>query len=266
MPRSKRDIKVSLTKTEKKGLENKRKVIDDIQESTDQYDNIFIFSVDNMRNHTLKHIRSEWKDSRFFFGKNAVMQLGLKNAGVNEEFIERIQGQRGLLFTSHDRDTVVEWFEEYSAAEFARSGFVASETVKLPAGPLPDFSHAIEPHLRKLGMPTKLERGIVTLITEYVVCEKGKTLTPEQARILKLLGTQMATFKVNVECFVTNKENFEEIQSQKTDTKGKKKSLNTAIKKAKDKVKKVGKKPVAAASDDDSMDDESDEDEAMSDE
>lgn len=195
------------------------------------------------------------------------MQLGLKNAGVNEEFIDRVQGQRGLLFTSHDRDTVVEWFEEYSAAEFARSGFVASETVTLPAGPLPDFSHAIEPHLRKLGMPTKLERGIVTLISEYVVCEKGKTLTPEQARILKLLGKQMATFKVNVECFVSNKENFEEIQSeisQSTDTKGKKKSLNTSIKKAKNKVKKVAKKPVAA-SDDDSMDG-SDEDEEMSDE
>lgn len=197
------------------------------------------------------------------------MQLGLKNAGVNEEFIDRVQGQRGLLFTSHDRDTVVEWFEEYSAAEFARSGFVASETVTLPAGPLPDFSHAIEPHLRKLGMPTKLERGIVTLISEYEVCEKGKTLTPEQARILKLLGKQMATFKVNVECFVTNKtSNFEDIQSQKsqsTETKGKKKSLNTSIKKAKDKVKKVAKKPVAA-SDDDSMDDESDEDVEMSDE
>lgn len=117
-------------------------------------------------------------------------------------------------------------------------------------------------------MPTKLERGIVTIISEYEVCEKGKTLTPEQARILKLLGKQMATFKVNVECFVSNKENFEEIQSeksQKTETKGKKKSLNTAIKKAKDKVKKVAKKTVAA-SDDDSMDDESDEDVEMSDE
>jgi hypothetical protein len=32
--------------------------------------------------------------------------------------------------------------------------------VKLPEGPMPQFSHAIEPHLReKLGMPTKLVRG-----------------------------------------------------------------------------------------------------------
>jgi mRNA turnover protein 4 len=87
------------------------------------------------------------------------MQLALRNSEVNDEFIEKIEGQKGLLFTSHDRDTVVEWFEEYSAAEFARSGFVATETFALPEGPLPDFSHAIEPHLRKLGMPTKLERG-----------------------------------------------------------------------------------------------------------
>lgn len=165
------------------------------------------------------------------------MQLALKNAGVNEEFISRVEGQRGLLFTSHDRDTVIEWFEEYSAAEFARSGFVATETVKLPEGPLPDFSHAIEPHLRKLGMPTKLEKGIVTLISEFVVCEKGKTLTPEQARILKLLGRQLATFKVNVECFVTNKDVFEEITNQNINIKKSKRSLKTPMK-AKDKKPK----------------------------
>lgn len=185
------------------------------------------------------------------------MQLALKNAGVNEKFISRMEGQRGLLFTSHDRDTVIEWFEEYSAAEFARSGFVATETIKLPEGPLPDFSHAIEPHLRKLGMPTKLEKGIVTLISEFIVCEKGKTLTPEQARILKLLGKQLATFKVNVECYVMNKEVFEEITNQNIETKNSKKSLKTPMK-AKDKKQKskstLNKKANKGKNDSKSMD------------
>lgn len=49
-------------------------------------------------------------------------------------------------------------------------------------GPMEDFSHAIEPHLRALGLPTKLEKGIVTLYKEHTVCVEGKTLTPEQAR------------------------------------------------------------------------------------
>jgi mRNA turnover protein 4 len=71
------------------------------------------------------------------------------------------------------------------------------------------FSHAIEPHLRALGMPTKLERGIVTLYKEYTVCEKGKILTPEQARILKLIGRPMAKFQLFIECCWSKKEGFE---------------------------------------------------------
>lgn len=127
-----------------------------------------------MRNSTLKFIRNEWKDSKFFFGKIAVMKLGLQQGEVDEQLIDRLEGQRGLLFTTHDKETVCDWFKEYSAEEFARGGFKATETVRLSEGPLPDFSHAIEPHLRKLGMPTKLQKGIVTLIGDYTVCEKGK--------------------------------------------------------------------------------------------
>jgi mRNA turnover protein 4 len=249
-------------------LENKQKVIEDIMACTEKYPNVFLFSVDNMRNSTLKYIRNEWKDSRFFFGKNAIMRLGLKQAEIDDDLCEKVEGQRGLLFTEHDKETVVDWFKEYSAAEFARSGNKATETVVLPEGPLPDFSHAIEPHLRKLGMPTKLERGIVTLISDYTVCEKGHTLTPEQAKILKLIGRQIATFRVNVECCVTKEDGFEVIQMPKPDKKSLKKSM-----KAKEKLQKKAKKSkkdesdedtsmmeIAAGSDDDEEEDDDEDD------
>lgn len=233
MPRSKRDKKVSLTKTDRKGLEHKQKVIEEIQESVDKYPNIYIFSIDNNRNSTLKFIRNEWKDSKFFFGKIAVMKLGLRQGDVDEKFIDRLEGQRGLLFTTHDKDIVCDWFKDYSCEEFARGGFKATETVKLSEGPLPDFSHAIEPHLRKLGMPTKLQKGIVTLISDFTVCEKGKTLTPEQAKILKLIGRPLAKFKVNVECsYMKDDGGFESFIKPKDDSK---KSLKRSMK-AKDKM------------------------------
>lgn len=74
--------------------------------------------------------------------------------------------------------------EEYGEDDYARSGFVATETIELPAGPLPDFAHSIEPHLRQLGMPTALSKGVVTLLKDYTVCKEGQTLAPEPARIL----------------------------------------------------------------------------------
>ena len=45
--------------------------------------------------------------------------------------------------------------------EYARTGVVATHGVVLKAGPIPSFSHSLEPQLRKLGLPTTLERGHV---------------------------------------------------------------------------------------------------------
>ena len=53
-----------------------------IRDSCDKYANLFVYvySIDNMRNAKLKDLRSELKESRFFFGKNRVMQLALGRA------------------------------------------------------------------------------------------------------------------------------------------------------------------------------------------
>jgi len=122
----------------------------------------------------------------------------------------RLYGQCGLLFTNRPRDEVFKWFEEYYETDFARSGNIAPDTVILDAGPLPQFSHSIEPHLRQLGMPTSLQKGVVTLLKDYEVCREGSPLTSEQTRILKLLGTEMAEFKITIEAVWESDGYFEE--------------------------------------------------------
>lgn len=209
MPKSKRDKKVSLTKTNKKGLVLKQRIIEEIRNSLGKYEHIFLFTVDNMRNTKLKDLRNDWKDSRFFFGKNKVMAIALgktKSDEIEEQLnllSKKLKGQCGLLMTNRNVPDVLQWFKDYRAAEYARSGFVATKDVVLPQGPLKDFSHTIEPHLRRLGLPTSLERGVINLIKEYQICKKGSPLTPEQASILKLLGIQMAKFKIVIKCHWT---------------------------------------------------------------
>lgn len=67
MPRSKRNKLVSLTATTKRpARENNERLYSQIQECVDTYPNIFVFSVDNMRNTHLKEVRSELSDSRYF--------------------------------------------------------------------------------------------------------------------------------------------------------------------------------------------------------
>lgn len=86
---------------------------------------------------------------------------------------------------SNDKpDKVLSWFKSYGEADYPHSGFEATRDVELEEGALPQFAHSVEPHLRKLGMPTELKQGIVHLRHFYVVCRKGDILTPDQCQIL----------------------------------------------------------------------------------
>lgn len=212
-------ISVSLTKTDKKGLGFKQHCIDDIRNCVAKYDSVYLFSVFNMRNTLLKEVRADWRDSRFFFGKNRIMQLGLGNTEATEVEIDlhklakRITNQCGLLFTNRDKEAVQKWFAEYSALDYARSGFRATETVTIEEGPQDEFCHSIEPHIRKLGLPSKLDKGIVVLYKDYTVCKKGQILSPEQAKILKLIAKPIATFRLTMKCMWNKKTGFEILAS-----------------------------------------------------
>lgn len=178
-----------------------------------------MFSVQNMRNEKMKDLRVEWKPSRFFFGKNKVIALGLGRTKEEEldddlhKLANCLKGQCGMLFTDKPKDYVTKWFNNFGVEDYARSGFEAKETISLPAGPMPDFSHAMEPYLRQLGLPTSLERGVVTLLKEYEVCKKGSTLTPEQAKVLKLLDNKLATFRLNLKGGWVKGEGFERLNN-----------------------------------------------------
>ncbi|EDQ92433.1 uncharacterized protein MONBRDRAFT_30832 [Monosiga brevicollis MX1] len=204
MPKSKRAKVVSLTQTDKKGLETKTQLVEQIQQCLDEYKAAYIFSVDNMRNAKLKDVRLAWRNSRFFFGKNRVMQRAFGFSAQDEYkpnthlISEHLKGNVGILFTNKKHEDVVSWFETFAELDYARSGNPATDTVKLTAGPLTEFAHTMEPQLRALGLPTSLKRGIVTLDNDYLVCNKGDSLSPEQARILKLFSKPMAEFKIKL--------------------------------------------------------------------
>lgn len=207
MPVSKRNRVVSLTQTKKKGLEHKQKLVTEIREAVEKYDSVYIFSIQNMRNTKLKEVREEWKaTSKFIMGKNKVLQLALGRTAENEiadnihKVSERLIGQCGLLLTSQPHKEVEEWFNNFREPNYARAGFVATETVILTENDLDEFSHTMEPQFRRLGLPTKLVNGKIKLLSDYTVCEEGDTLTPEQADVLKHKNIQMAEFHVTLEC------------------------------------------------------------------
>jgi mRNA turnover protein 4 len=231
---------VTLSKTKKKpGLERKGKVVAEIKDAVDQYSSAYVFTYDNMRNQKLKDLREQLKSSsRIFLAGKKVMQIALGRSPADEaktglhKLSKFLQGDSGLFFTNLPRDEVercnpylitiayvfynthvvayikfdydpyhtCRLFREFEEHDFARTGSTATETVELKEGPLEQFTHEMEPFLRKQGLPVRLNRGVVELVADHVVCEEGKPLSPEAAQTLRLLGIQMATFQLYLVC------------------------------------------------------------------
>ncbi|EOA37073.1 hypothetical protein CARUB_v10010201mg [Capsella rubella] len=207
MPKSKRDRPVTLSKTKKKGKEHKECIINGIREAVEKYSSVYVFSFENMRNIKFNEFRQQFKhNGRFFLGSNKVMQVALGRDASTEirsgiyNVSKLINGNAGLLVTDMPKDEVESLFNAYEDADFSRTGSMAAETVALEEGPLEQFTHEMEPLLRKLNMPVRLNKGTVELVADFVVCEEGKPLSPQSAHILRLLGKKMATFKLNLIC------------------------------------------------------------------
>ncbi|KAL9689625.1 hypothetical protein QQ045_010012 [Rhodiola kirilowii] len=212
MPKSKRSRQVTLSKTNKKGREHKEVIVNTIREAAENYNSAYVFTFENMRNLKFKEFREQLKaTSRSASIKLCKVALGQSESDEIRPGIYNVSkllhGDAGLVFTNMPKGDVERLFNEYEESDFAWTGSIASETVELKEGPLEQFTHEMEPFLRKLGMPVKLNKGVIELVADYVICEEGKPVSPEASHILicpsqtdRLLGAKMATFKLHLVC------------------------------------------------------------------
>ncbi|KAL0235526.1 hypothetical protein GEMRC1_002108 [Eukaryota sp. GEM-RC1] len=199
MPSSKRARVISLTKTDKKGKQQKDLLITRIREILPTYKTVFGFRVTNMRNVLVKELRREWNDSVFIFGRNKVVQFALGTAPETEiaenirHLAKLVEGSCGLLLTNRPLSEVTSFFDNYSVPEYARSGYVPDEEFTVPAGSLDQFSHTQEPFLRSLGLPTEMKNGIIHCRTPFLVASPGTPLTPEMANVLETIWCKISS-------------------------------------------------------------------------
>ena len=113
-----------------------------------------------------------------------------------------IQGNSALLFTKLDKEEVEKVVNSFEFMDYARAGAEATEDFDLPAGPVLQYgepiAHTLEPTLRKHGMPTKLNKGVVELVSDYTICTEGSILNPDQAALLRIFGVMMAKFTMQL--------------------------------------------------------------------
>lgn len=211
MPKSKRAKVVTLTKTQAKTRENKDKLIERIRESLDDYTDVYVFQLHNVRTSILQQIREERsEDSKIFLGNNKLMMIALgrdESSSVQDNLYKLtpfLTGLCGLLLTNLGKKEVKEYFGQVGAQVYARTGQTATQSLVLKAGPLSQFPHSMFDHLAKLGLTIKLDKGVIVLLQETIVCEPGDTLSAEAAQLLKLFGVQSAEFKIELKAHWAN--------------------------------------------------------------
>lgn len=191
MPASKRNKLVTLSKVKKKTREWKGGLIVSTHKLLEEYPHVYLFGYQNMRNDKFKELREQVQThSRFLLGSNKVLKVALGKSEKDEHkanlhlLSERIAGKVGLFFTTLPREQVVELFGTFQAMDFARVGARATEDFELqegplegPLGPLP---HTLEPTLRKHGVPSKLSKGVVEVVSDFRVCSAGERLSAHQ--------------------------------------------------------------------------------------
>ncbi|KIW64520.1 hypothetical protein PV04_09448 [Phialophora macrospora] len=225
MPPSKRNRVVPTSKVRKNHKELVRRLAANAQDAAEKYSYIWVFDVENTRNSFLKQVRTDFSDSRIMMGKNKVLMVGLGQTQETEvvpgvsALGPYVKGEVGLLFTDREPSEVEDYFGDSLNLDFARSGSTATREVRIPPGeihtqygvdggeddPVPV---QIEPTLRKLGVPTRLVKGKVTLEERpeesmeddegYLVCREGDTLDSRQTSILKILGVRMSEFRIGL--------------------------------------------------------------------
>ncbi|GLI63082.1 hypothetical protein VaNZ11_005984 [Volvox africanus] len=209
MPKSKRNKVVSLTKVKKKDRVWKEGLLEKIRQCLDTYPNVYVFKHYNMRTERFKQLRDDLKDSsRFILGSTSLMQVALGRSEADEykaglsRLSDLIKGTVGLFFTKLSLEEAKEAFENYVYEDYARVGARAVHDFRLTAGPLSGpmgpLPHTLEPQLRKFGLPTKLNKGVVELLADHAVCRTGQKLDANQTGILRIFDIKMAECRLKL--------------------------------------------------------------------
>ena len=182
MPKSKRNKVVALTKVKKKGREGKEAIVENVQSALEEYPNAYVLSFGQMRAGPFKELAHTMKsDSKFFLGKNKVVQVAL-GKGAEDEVVDNshllskfMRGQVCLLFTKKSKKELQETLSNYQVDDFATAGTKATYTVHLEKGTdaLSGFSHSMEGYFKQMGLPVKLNFGKIELLSEVYVCREG---------------------------------------------------------------------------------------------
>jgi len=167
-----------------------------------KYPSIFIVNVDNVGSNQMHQIRVSLRGRGIvLMGKNTMVRRALRSiTGDNpqlERLLPHVRGNIGFVFTSSDLAEIRDIITANKVAAPARAGALAPRDVKVPAG-----NTGMEPgktsFFQALGIPTKIARGTIEIVSDVQVVTAGTRVGPSEATLLNMLNISPFTYGMTV--------------------------------------------------------------------
>jgi large subunit ribosomal protein LP0 len=167
-----------------------------------EHRSILICTVDNVGSNQMHQIRKSLRgEAIVLMGKNtmirkAVRQVANENTAF-EKLLPLIKGNVGLVFTNGDLKSCREKITSNRVQAPAKAGALAPCDVFIPAG-----NTGMEPgktsFFQALGVPTKIARGTIEIVSEVHLIKAGEKVGPSEATLLNMLNISPFTYGLSV--------------------------------------------------------------------
>jgi len=167
-----------------------------------QHPSIFLVNVDNVGSNQMHQIRVALRGKGVvLMGKNTMVRRALRTILSEYPQFERllpyVKGNIGFVFTSGDLKEIREIITANKVAAPARAGALAPKDVIVPAG-----NTGMEPgktsFFQALGIPTKIARGTIEIVSDVKVVTAGTRVGPSEATLLNMLNISPFTYGMTV--------------------------------------------------------------------
>jgi len=167
-----------------------------------KHPSIFIVNVDNVGSNQMHQIRVALrKKGIVLMGKNTMVRRALRSIIGDYPQLERllphVRGNIGFVFTTCDLAEIRDIITANKVAAPARAGALAPRDVHVPAG-----NTGMEPgktsFFQALGIPTKIARGTIEIVSDVKVVVAGTRVGPSEASLLNMLNISPFTYGMTV--------------------------------------------------------------------
>jgi len=181
---------------------NKQEYFNKLKNLLEESKSIFIVTVDNVSSQQMHEIRKALRGrATVLMGKNTMVRRALRILSPDfpeyERLLPHVKGNVGFVFTNDDLKEIREVLTSNVVAAPARAGAIAPMDVFVPAG-----NTGMEPgktsFFQALGVPTKIARGTIEIVTDLKLVEAGGKVGPSEATLLNMLNISPFTYGMGI--------------------------------------------------------------------